>query len=282
VVGDIGEPDTLGPLADVDVVFHLASLLKMPWKRTFHTVNADGTRNVATACAASASSSPTTLVVVSSLAAAGPSPMHPRTEADGAQPVSIYGRVKLEAEAAAIEFAGYVPTTIVRPPMVFGEGDTSVLKAYRGAARGWHAVPGFRDRRVSFVHAADLADALIAAAQRGERVAGGVGTGVYYVADDHQPTYGDFGRLIGRALDRRVRLFRLPRPVFWCAAAISEAIARLRDRPSLLNLDKYREAMAGSWLCDSGKAREQLGFDPQPPEVRLRQTADWYREQGWL
>jgi nucleoside-diphosphate-sugar epimerase len=47
-------------------------------------------------------------------------------------------------------------------------------------------------------------------------------------------------------------------------------------------LSRVREA-AGHWLCDTGKARRQLGV---VPSVGLRKgaavTVKWYREAGWL
>ncbi len=284
-VGDVGAPDSLGAAVDgVDAVIHLASLLKAPWKRAFHTVNVEGTRNLAAACAAQAE--PPLHLVVSSLAAGGPAPGgRPRVERDGAAPASIYGRVKRDAEQAAVDFAERVPTTIVRPPMVFGEGDTSVLKIYRSALRGLHVVPTLRMSRVSLVHAADLAQALVAALRTGERVTPGApaGQGVYYVAADETPTYGELGRWIGEAVGRaRVRVVRLPRGVTFAAAAMSEAVGRLKDTPRVLNLDKYREATAGDWICDAAKARAHLGFAPAPLTDRLAQTALWYRAQGWL
>jgi nucleoside-diphosphate-sugar epimerase len=50
----------------------------------------------------------------------------------------------------------------------------------------------------------------------------------------------------------------------------------------VFNLDKAREALTGSWICDSGKAHDELGFTPEPLTRRLRETADWYRSRGWL
>ena len=45
----------------------------------------------------------------------------------------------------------------------------------------------------------------------------------------------------------------------------------------------YDEALVRSWACTSEKARKQLGFAPsQPLDVRLRDTAQWYEEHGWL
>ena len=46
---------------------------------------------------------------------------------------------------------------------------------------------------------------------------------------------------------------------------------------------KMAEALAGSWMCSSAKARTQLGWSPAATLAeRLRETAQWYREAGWL
>ncbi|MCA9547417.1 MAG: NAD-dependent epimerase/dehydratase family protein, partial [Myxococcales bacterium] len=72
-LGDVGEPSSLDPaVAGCAAVFHLASLLKVPWKADFHRVNVAGAEHVAAACARA--SAPPTLVLMSSLAAAGPAP----------------------------------------------------------------------------------------------------------------------------------------------------------------------------------------------------------------
>jgi nucleoside-diphosphate-sugar epimerase len=43
------------------------------------------------------------------------------------------------------------------------------------------------------------------------------------------------------------------------------------------------EALAGSWTCSSAKARTQLGWSPAATVAeRLRETAQWYRQAGWL
>ncbi|MCB9544827.1 MAG: NAD-dependent epimerase/dehydratase family protein [Myxococcales bacterium] len=278
--GDITDAASLAAVRGQDAVIHLASLLKMPWDRRFHRVNAEGTGNVARACAEAPT--PPALVVVSSLAAAGPSGTSPRTESEIPAPVSIYGRVKRAAEEAALAFADRAPITVVRPPGVFGEGDRAVLGLFRTAARGFHVVPGWRDRRMCLVHVDDLARALLAAAERGARADGTVGGGVYHVADPEAVAYADLGRRVGRLLGRRVRVLRLPLPLFWLGAAGNEALGRLRQRPAFLNLDKYREATAGDWTCNPGRAMADLGFAPPPLDERLAQTAADYQRRGWL
>jgi hypothetical protein len=64
---------------------------------------------------------------------------------------------------------------------------------------------------------------------------------------------------------------------------LSGMIAWLRSRPSIINTDKAREILAGSWACSSEKANQELGFSPaRPLDTRLAQTVAWYRSQGWL
>jgi nucleoside-diphosphate-sugar epimerase len=281
VVGDVGDASSLrAAVRDMDVVIHLASLLKAPWKRAFFTVNAEGTRNVAAACAQS--TTPPVLVHMSSLAAAGPAPGHPRRESDVEAPASIYGRVKRDAERAALTYSDRVPVTLLRPPGVFGPRDPSFLRMFRPIARGVHVVPTRAVSAMSLVHVDDLCTAALAAAARGERANGTQGHGIYHVASPERPSYAELGRLIAAALDVDVRVLRLPSAVSFVACAASEAVARLRDVPALLNLDKHRELRAGSWTCDVVKVQTQLDFHPPPLPVRLRETADAYRAQGLL
>ena len=74
-----------------------------------------------------------------------------------------------------------------------------------------------------------------------------------------------------------------PEPVTWGLAVFTELAARIRRRPSLLSLDKAREATAGSWMCSGVKAKDQLGVTFRMGLAeRLEQTAEWYRLKDWL
>jgi nucleoside-diphosphate-sugar epimerase len=289
-IGDITEPDSLpAALEGVTSVYHLAGLTKAATTAHLMSVNEGGTRLLARACAAM--ETPPVLVQVSSLAAAGPSEDdRARAESRVPAPVSEYGRSKLAGERAAAEYATRVPLSIVRPPMVFGEHDRDIFEIYRLVARGIHLVPVRAQNRYALVHAADLALGLWQVAIKGERVADlsgfrdQPGRGVYYFADERMPTYAQLGTLVARALGRRRLLqIRMPGLLVRLAAGVFEAAARLRGRaPGIINLDKAQEGFAGSWTCVADKARDQLGWSPEPLPERLRQTGDWYRAHGWL
>jgi len=291
VYGDVTQHESLMPaVAGQDIVYHLAGLTLALTKRQFFRVNQGGIRNIARVCAAQ--ESPPVLLVVSSLAAAGPAlDGRPKIESDPAEPVSAYGRSKRAGEQEAESFADRVPTTIIRPPIVLGERDRLGLPMFRSVNRfGIHVVPGLGRHRFSLIHAADLAELMILAAHRGQRLAplGGngsqAGQGYYFAACEEDVVYDDLGRLIGRVLGRR-RVFPLhiAMPLVWVVAAAVETVSQIIRRPLYMHVDKAREVTAGSWICSPLRAVEDLGFSVKDPLVeRLRQTAEWYRSGRWL
>jgi nucleoside-diphosphate-sugar epimerase len=289
--GDVTDLESLRrAVSGASVVYHVAGLTKAFKARQFYEVNKAGVSNVARACAEQ--KDPPVLVIVSSLAAVGPAKrgsLHHET--DEPSPVSLYGRSKRAGEEAAERYAGQVPITIVRPPIVFGEHDKAGFEMFKMVAKaGFHPVPGYFPKNYSIIHADDLVEVLISAADRGERLPNGTtklpgdGKGYYFAACDEHPTYYQLGRLIGTALGRR-RTLTIPfaRPVIRCVGAFGELTGRVRGQPSVMNWDKAREATAGSWTCSAEKAKQELGFTvPCSLGERLSQTAQWYREAGWL
>jgi len=169
--GDICELESIAPaVARADVVFNVGGVTIARRLEDFFAGNRDGVRNLLTA--ASRRSSPPVVVHVSTLAAAGVSPRgNPRDENGACLPVSNYGRSKLAGEQVAQQFADRVPVTVVRPPMVLGQGDTVSLELFKSIVN-WrlHVAPGRQTREYSVVHVSDLVEVLLRAADRGERM----------------------------------------------------------------------------------------------------------------
>ena len=277
-------------VAGVDVVYHAAGQTKSLHAAEMYRINVGGTANVAQACAEQPR--PPVLILVSSLAAAGPTGLgRPRVESDRPVQVSEYGRSKRAAELAAQRVADRVGVTVVRPPIVLGQRDIVGLEMFRSIAHtGVHLCPGLSRRRFSLIHAADLAQLLILAAERGWRLPplgqdqGSPGKGVYFAACEEDSAYADLGRMIGKVLERRrVITLQVAWPLVWLFAAVGELTGQLLRRPVYLNLDKAWEVTTGSWLCSPRAAIQDLGFSVGAPLAeRLVQTVQWYRDAAWL
>jgi dihydroflavonol-4-reductase len=281
--GDVTDASSLPAAMDgVDVVFHVAGITKSWTAAEFERINVGGTVNVMSAAAERAP--PPHVVFVSSIAAAGPCGSDkPLEEGDACKPVSRYGESKALAEQKVRELAAKVPVSIVRPPMVFGPRDRDVFELFKMAAGGLVLQAGFAPRRFSMVDVRDLAVGLVLVGEKGARLSPeDLSRGIYYIADDGPFLWRELGEAAAAGFGRRARTIRVPDLVTFLVAYIGELIMWLRKKPFVVNLDKAREGTAGNWFCSSARVRE-LGFAVEKPlPERFRETAVWYRENGWI
>ena len=270
-------------------VYHLGALTSAPSFSRLLQVNGDGTANVARACARE--TNPPTLIYCSSIAASGPIQADRiRTERDPPQPISHYGHSKLAGEVAAESFAHIVPTTIVRPGIVFGEWNRELLPAFRCLHRfRFHAVAGVRSPKLSFISSDDFVQLLIAAAERGVRIPachanGPTDRGYYFACVPEHPDYFQLGRMLRAVLNRpHAWLLQFPEPFPWLFAGAYETAGRLFGARDSFNIDKMREATAENWACSPAAAIRDLQFRPSAPLIdQFRRTAQWYRDNRWL
>lgn len=263
----------------VHVVFHLAGMLRGRDYGAYHRVNGQGTRVVAEACRDVAGASPR-LVYCSSQAAGGPSVgVERRTELDTPAPVSDYGRSKLEGEKAAAEIgAAGVPYAIVRPPAVYGPRDTDVFMYFKMISRGIAPFVGHGRQAFDLVYVADLVAAFLLVADSPAAVGS-----VYYVNDGAEHTWRSMSAGIAGTLGKRPLRVPIPLALLSAAAAVAECAAAVRGAAPVLNRQKITEFRQAAWKCDGSRIRDQLGFVPEfDIELGMRETARWYREQGWL
>lgn len=277
-VGDVTDPASLPAALDgVDVVFHVAGLTKARSAEAYFRVNEAGSRALMEACRGRPALR--RFVYVSSQAAAGPSsPDRPRREEDAPSPIGPYGASKLAGEEACREAAeGRIPLTIVRPAIVYGPWERDLLQLFRQARRG--LVPRIRgDSQVSMIHAVDLADLL----ERAARLPGAAGR-TYSAADHRSYWMAEVITAIGRVLGRRVRQVPVVPAVLWPLALVNEQFLRVGRGIEALTRTRLKEFGERFWALDTSRVREELGWEPaRSLEQGLRETAEWYRRQGWL
>ena len=255
------------------VVIHLAGRTAAPNAEAYLDANARATGEVARACREAGAR----LVYVSSQAAAGPAPAsRPLTEADEPRPCSPYGISKLAGERAVRETPG-LEWTIVRPVAVYGPGDRGFLPLFRLARAGWAVIPGNPDACYTLVHVRDLVRQLAAASVRPEAAGE-----VFFLGHPALHTARSLATALARAAGRTVRTIVVPAPVLYAAALAGDAGAWL-GHPLALDRSRYRELTSGGFACEVGKARRLLGIEAEIGlEEGFAETAEWYREQGWV
>ena len=291
VYGSITDRDAVESAVEgMDVVMHLAGMTSAQRYQQMLSVNRDGSWHVAHACAGQAR--PPVLVVVSSIAAAGPVPRgRVRSELERPSPISNYGISKRAGEVAVERFADQVPTSIVRPGVVFGPRNRDFFPVFQSIANSRiHPILGLAPPRISLIHVEDLVEIMVRVVKQGHRVDPAVGTpgrgeGFYFGVCDEYPDYAQLGKILKHLLreDGRGIPFFLPSPLSWLVGGLTQLVSALRGISITVNLDKVREAHAPCWACSTRAVREQLDFQPAATlACRLQQTGDWYRQQGWM
>lgn len=228
VFGAVEDPRLWDGLHDADAVVHAAALVaaRLPWP-VFYRVNVEGTR----LAAAAARRLGARLVHVSSVAVYGrraydeppfsrreDAPLGPLEEHD------FYARSKrLAEEAVRAEFALGLPAVILRPCVVYGEGDRLFLPRLAAVARkGWLPRVGPGTLPMAVVNAASVAEATVRALD----VPSAVGR-TYNVTDDGPITPREFVAALAAGLGRPIRTIPLPDSAALAIARGAQAILRL-------------------------------------------------------
>lgn len=281
VEGDLFDAPALARgCVGVDAVLHVAGLTKTWRAAEFERVNVEGTRQLAQAAV---NAGVGRFLLVSSLAAAGPSgPDRPRTEEDPPAPVSAYGRSKLGGERVASEVlaARGVRLAILRPPIVYGEGDRDFFVVFQQVARGLVPLVGGRaalEKRFSLVHVRDLARGLAGAVARADL------EGSYFLPGPQDASFGEVIALAGRAVGRQPRMPPVPAWLAWPVALALESAASALRKTTIVSRDKLTEAAQPGWACSGDRARAAFGYAPSIAlEEGFASAVAWYRKEGWL
>ncbi len=276
---ELDEVAMSGACEGAAIVYHLAGLTRAIDYESFARVNIEGARQAALA----ARRAEAFFVLVSSQAGAGAgTPEHPRTEKHQPAPLSSYGKSKLAGERAVQKIEG-LRYAIIRPPGVYGPRDRDFLALFRGGKRGLCPVLGDAESAYTLIHVADLVAGLRAVGETGAAEIDAVMGETFFVGHAEPVRQVDFARLLSEAYDRRVRVVPVPRWLLYVIAEAGELSGRLTGRPALLNRDRLRELGAPGLVCEVAKIERAVGHVARIDAAQgFEDTADWYRQHGWL
>ncbi len=265
-------------IAQVDVLFHVAGIIRALQPRTYYEVNAQATERILKTCL-EVNPRLKRVVVVTSLAAHGPGvDDHPAREDDDCYPLTDYGKSKRDAEIIALKYADRLPVTIIRPPAIYGPRDDQIFDFFRIVRWGLAPLPGFGRRVLNLSHVGDVVTGLVLASESPKAPGE-----IFFVGEDRNYDWSEAADAIGAALHRRPLKVRLPETLIYGMGGISEIVGRVVRRSFPLNWDYAKNFLQRNWAVDIAKAKEILGFKPAfSLKEGAAQTADWYRSEGWF
>jgi nucleoside-diphosphate-sugar epimerase len=261
VRGDLSDPAALRAGAEgCELAFHAAaSVLEWGPREEFVRANVDGTERVLDACreagvrrllhvgteAATMAGQP--LVKIDETA-----PLRPDSKAD-------YCATKALAEQAVRAANGdRLQTVVVRPRLVWGEGDTTILPGVVEAVRAgrFRWIAGGR-HETSTTHVDNVVQGLVLGAEQGRPGE------AYFVTDGDPVVFRDFITELVGTQGVGIPDKGLPKGVAGAVAAGSEAVfrtLRLKGAPPLTRMAYWLSAL--ECTIDISKAREELGYAP--------------------
>lgn len=258
ILGDLHDRSALEQLVeDVDAAIHVAGVISAQSAAAFEEGNVLGTLAF---LAAATAGGVRRFVHVSSLAAREPNQ-------------SLYGGSKARGEELVM--GSGLDWSVVRPPAVYGPGDKETLELFRMAKLGVMLMPP--KGRVSVIHVHDLARLLLALS------AFDAPSSILVEPDDGTPggwSHRDFARALGDAMGTKPAIVSSPGVLLRLAAHADQLLRRERAK---LTVDRAAYFSHRNWVVEPKRASPRGLWQPKiRTSDGLRQTADWYREAGWL
>lgn len=208
----------------------------------------------------------------------------PATEETPFHPMDRYHRTKLAGELAVLDFARHLPAdgmTIVvnRPAMVYGPGDTRLLKLYRAILARRFVMIGSGETLAHLGYIDDQVDSFLLCAVRDRSAVHGE---AFNIASGTPMT---LNRLVGLIADEGpvpLRRLRVPlAPVLLAGYLCEKLCAPFGVRPPLSR--RRVGFFSHNRAFDLTKARTLLGYESRwLPERGIPETIRWYRATGLL
>ena len=265
-------------LKGVNYIYHVAGVVKSKTRDGYFRGNVETTRNLLEV-ALENSSTIKRFLVVSSLTVSGPStegnPVNEKTECN---PITTYGRSKLEEEKLVLSFKDKLPVTICRAPAVYGERDTEIFIYFQTFSKGLTTTIGFDKKELSLVHVADIVEGIYLAAMS-EKAKGEI----YFIGSEKYYTWQEINSITAKVLNKKPIIVKVPHFLVYTIASCAQSISVFSSKPATLNIEKAKDITRQYWTCDTSKAMKDLGYRQKISiEDGIKRTCDWYKQMKWI
>lgn len=265
-------------LEDIDMVFHVAGVTKARTEKEYYDGNYEATKNLVDAVITKKPDIKR-FIYVSSQAAIGPSPsIIPINENATPNPLTYYGKSKLEGEKYVLKNKDKLPVTVIRPPAVYGPRETDILEFFRTVKNGIIPQLGGTDKYLSLIHVRDLIRGIIRASELKKAIGK-----TYFISNSKPNSWSEIAQTTLKIYNKKGIKIPVPVSLMKGVAIVSEALSAFTKKPALVNNQKILEMKPDYWTCSSERAKKELGFEAQISlEDGIRETIAWYKEYGWL
>ena len=237
---------------DANYIFHVAGVVKSKTKEGYFKGNVETTR-ILLEVALENSATIKRFLLVSSGTVTGPSlDGKPLTEKSECNPITTYGRSKLEGEKIVLSYKDKLPITICRAPAVYGERDTEIFIYFQTFNKGLTTTIGFNKKELSLIHAVDLVEGFYLAATS-EKAIGEI----YFVSSEKYYTWQEINSVTSKVLNKKPIILKVPHSIVYTISAIAQFFAMFSSKPATLNIEKAKDITQQYWIFDTSKAMRE-------------------------
>ncbi len=232
-------------------IVHAAALVHKPNsdKNAYERLNIEPTRLLAGAAQLEGTSH---FIFLSTSAVYGSGPFENVDENAQTNPDTLYGQSKLSCERLLSELSPCSSTLVLRPSLVFGEGDRgNMLSLIKQVRRKMYFHIGAGDTRKSLIYSGDIARAIVLLLERGP-----TGFEIFNIANESAPTVRNIAESIAEASGQSTSILALPPPV---VNVVASAASAFLGRRSPLTPDKVAKLRCPTTVCVN-KLRQVVGF----------------------
>ena len=264
-------------LNSTDAVIHLAGILNdnHATDNMCRAVNVEGTRSLMEACKGK---NIRKFIHCSSTAVYGDKGQtKPRSETSPANPESVYGITKLEAEQILLK--GFEPDeislVIIRPSGIYGPGDMKGLKYFRAIK---HDRIRFYINTTQIVHPTHVMDVVHAIGLILEKDL--LHHEILNIGGEKSLRLIELATMTAKLMGTRIIQIGLPEALLPACGYVTEKFCRLTGKKNNY-ADKFTLEIVDHSIVTS-KAKDLLGYAPVSFQDGMKETIDWYIENRYI
>ncbi len=257
-----------------EILIHTAAMTKAKNWQQIYKANVELTQNLIEYF--NQTKSMKQLIFLSSQAVSGPAinKTSPKKESDENNPLTIYGKSKLEAEK--IIFQNCKNWTILRPVSVFGPGDKDFLQLFKLIKKNISIQIGRKNKFFNLIYINDLVEIIIRCIDNKKTF-----NEIIFATNSKIISQIEFSQMFSKSLNKKILKLTIPIYILKMIAKFNELF--FKAKTPLLNKEKIKELEQQYWLVEGKKAEKLLAYKSADNFLKqVKKTYDWYLKKGWL